>query len=383
MARDRNLAQNLNPSRRVLDILRQRIREGVYPVNARLPAERMLAEELGIGRAYVRKALSALEQEGIVERRQGRGTQVVDASPSLKTGRIALFGGRVEDWRLPEGAAIYAGVTERLTALGYAHDVFPVYFRKADRFTRQWGDNLISGDEVLEKALEYDGVILQEAANPPIRDIALALEARRKPCIVANLEIDLDVSATRIDHMELRRRSVEILAGFGHRRIAYVGMEPKRYFYGAALEGYREGMRAAGLQVDESLVVLTANSYSLHAYLAFKRALELPNPPTAVVCARDLYARGVCHAMEEFDLEPGYDLSLIAFDNCSWPVDDPFLTTFDAPCYGLGATAADMLSERLEDGWRPPEQRVLDAPLILRRSVGPVPKQGIRRRPRG
>lgn len=40
----------------------------------RLPTERRLAQELGMARVTVRKALADLEREGIIRRRQGAGT---------------------------------------------------------------------------------------------------------------------------------------------------------------------------------------------------------------------------------------------------------------------------------------------------------------------
>lgn len=46
----------------------------------RLPPERQLSETLGISRGELRKAMTALEAEGIVERHVGRGTFVRDAT---------------------------------------------------------------------------------------------------------------------------------------------------------------------------------------------------------------------------------------------------------------------------------------------------------------
>lgn len=70
--------------------LRQMIAEGVIGDDGRLPPERDLAGELGVGRRSLRRALDVLEKEGHIWRRQGRGTFVSDAkAPSdLRLGRI-------------------------------------------------------------------------------------------------------------------------------------------------------------------------------------------------------------------------------------------------------------------------------------------------------
>lgn len=53
---------------------------GKYPANSQLPTEFKLMKKLGVGRATVRAALSQLENEGIVEKKHGVGTFVVDRS---------------------------------------------------------------------------------------------------------------------------------------------------------------------------------------------------------------------------------------------------------------------------------------------------------------
>lgn len=59
---------------RVLQAIRQIVSEGRLPSDGRLPTERHLAAELGAGRASVRRALDRLEAEGLIWRRQGKGT---------------------------------------------------------------------------------------------------------------------------------------------------------------------------------------------------------------------------------------------------------------------------------------------------------------------
>ncbi|WAC65682.1 FCD domain-containing protein [Agrococcus sp. SL85] len=58
------------------------IGRGVLPVGEKLPAERELAEKLGVSRTTLREALLALELRGFVSRRPGRGTIVLAAEPA-------------------------------------------------------------------------------------------------------------------------------------------------------------------------------------------------------------------------------------------------------------------------------------------------------------
>jgi GntR family transcriptional repressor for pyruvate dehydrogenase complex len=50
------------------------VREGVSAPDGRLPTERALCETMGVSRRIVRRALESLEAEGLVWRKQGKGT---------------------------------------------------------------------------------------------------------------------------------------------------------------------------------------------------------------------------------------------------------------------------------------------------------------------
>jgi DNA-binding FadR family transcriptional regulator len=78
---------------RAFDELHRRLTVGHY-AEGRLPPERRLAEELGIGRRALRQALAALEQEGLIWRRQGHGT-FVSTHPMASEADIARLANRV------------------------------------------------------------------------------------------------------------------------------------------------------------------------------------------------------------------------------------------------------------------------------------------------
>lgn len=56
--------------------LKNDISAGVYPAGARIPSEQMLCETYGVSRVTVRKAILDLVQEGLLVRKQGKGTFV-------------------------------------------------------------------------------------------------------------------------------------------------------------------------------------------------------------------------------------------------------------------------------------------------------------------
>ncbi|MGE7368713.1 FadR/GntR family transcriptional regulator [Neorhizobium sp. NPDC001467] len=71
----------------IADQVRQLMLNGRYPPGARLPAERDLAQQLGVSRPSLREALIALEIDGTIEIRMGSGIYVLNTSRVTATDR--------------------------------------------------------------------------------------------------------------------------------------------------------------------------------------------------------------------------------------------------------------------------------------------------------
>ncbi|ADG90231.1 GntR family transcriptional regulator [Thermobispora bispora] len=69
-------AQRASLVDQVIDQLKEQITSGYWQLNAKIPTETALAEQLGVGRNTVREAVRALTHAGLLECRQGDGTYV-------------------------------------------------------------------------------------------------------------------------------------------------------------------------------------------------------------------------------------------------------------------------------------------------------------------
>ncbi|AWB66090.1 GntR family transcriptional regulator [Saccharobesus litoralis] len=70
---------------KVADQLRQLIEDGTFKTGDRFPAERTLAEKLGVSRPTIREAMVALELAGLIEIRTGSGIYVADTPVEEQT----------------------------------------------------------------------------------------------------------------------------------------------------------------------------------------------------------------------------------------------------------------------------------------------------------
>lgn len=64
----------------IADVLAERIENGTYPPDGRLPAELELVAEFGSSRESVRRAVDELRKRGLVETVKGKGSFVIPAS---------------------------------------------------------------------------------------------------------------------------------------------------------------------------------------------------------------------------------------------------------------------------------------------------------------
>ncbi|RME36944.1 MAG: LacI family transcriptional regulator [Thermoflexia bacterium] len=177
-----------------------------------------------------------------------------------------------------------------------------------------------------------------------------------------------------VDNAAGTRMAVEHLVGLGHRRIAVIAWPEDSLTGSYRLQGYLEGMEAAGLPVDPAWIVRTEHSEAAGRQ-AMEALLALPpdRRPTAVVTMSDLMAIGAMNALHEAGLQPGRDVSVVGFDDV--PMAQylhPPLTTLRQPVAEVGARVVEMLLKLIR-GEPLPERKVLLPPrLIVRESSGRV-----------
>lgn len=89
---NRNIALYLQ----VKDILIKRIQEKVWAPNTLIPTEQELMDEFNVSRTTLRQAISILVQDGLLEKRQGKGT-IVKSQQLTGNGRLKGFAEEVAE----------------------------------------------------------------------------------------------------------------------------------------------------------------------------------------------------------------------------------------------------------------------------------------------
>jgi LacI family transcriptional regulator len=96
----------------------------------------------------------------------------------------------------------------------------------------------------------------------------------------------------------------------------------------------------------------------------------LPYRPTAVFAANDLFAAGAARAIQEAGLRIPDDIALAGFTDTPQALAlQPALTTVRVPLAELGAAAARLLVNRIENRGLAQQQTVLPGKLMVRGST--------------
>ena len=81
--------------------LRTAISEGEYKAASRLPTEQQLMGQFGVSRQTVRNALAILAKEGLIRRRQGSGSVVLEQKPKSENNTIAIVSSFANSYIFP------------------------------------------------------------------------------------------------------------------------------------------------------------------------------------------------------------------------------------------------------------------------------------------
>lgn len=167
-------------------------------------------------------------------------------------------------------------------------------------------------------------------------------------------------------------RATKYLIHAGHRHIAVITGPSRLANAVERLTGFRKALKEAGLTLPTEFVQEAAFD-TPSGFQVAKRLLRMLPRPTAIFACNDMMALGVLHAIHEFGIRCPEELSLVGFDNLEFcEYTSPALTSVYQPGYQLGATAANLLVERIKGLQEAPKHVVLETELKIRNSVVPV-----------
>lgn len=152
--------------RQIAEQLRHAVVSGEFKAGARLPAERELAQQLGVSRPSVREALIALEVEGVIEVRTGSGIYVLPPATqrSRRTKPVATA-----EWGPLQLMRARELVEGEVAALAARH-AKKADLRVIDESLQQMSAEIAAGREPRQGDETFHNAIAQACGNEVLRD---------------------------------------------------------------------------------------------------------------------------------------------------------------------------------------------------------------------
>jgi LacI family transcriptional regulator len=284
--------------------------------------------------------------------------------------------------RLARGLIRQKTGTLALIVPDMANPFFTLIVRGAEDVARRADYRIILCDTRADLTLERDSV--EEMLAHRVDGVAIAPVSDRSRAHLRRLArfgvpfvlidrtipgVDSDVIVG--DSVGGARRLVEHLISLGHRRIGLIVESDEVSTARDRRRGYEDGLHAAGIPVDPTLIVRATVDPS-GGFDGMRRLLDLDEAPTAVFTVNNLVALGAIEAIRAQGLEVPDDVALVCFDDIEYASRlYPFLTVMAQPAETLGTLSTQLLLERIE-GRAPKQNRVvvLPAQFVVRKSCG-------------
>ncbi len=345
----------------LLKRIRQSIRSGKLVPGAFVGSEHEMSRETGLSRVSIRRAIGRLVDEGLVERRPGKGVFVREAH--VATRMIQLV---VPDLKWDRCVKTVQGIKSAASQCGVFCQIYDAH------------DSLDMDVEMIRRLPESqaDGAIILAMHERKFSQAMYELHTRNYPFVLVDQRIqELDIPSVTADNYGGGYQVGQELIKLGHRRIGFVGLL-RPHTGRERMEGLRDAVIDAGLPFDRSLVLDIEDEENIsdwreRQYRYTQRLLNRPDRPTAIFFMSDSPAMVSYRAIKDLGLRIPQDVSVVGFDDDEagrWM--DPPLSTVDQQAQEQGRAALEILLKRIADPQRPVEHRLVPTVWTPRRSVG-------------
>jgi GntR family transcriptional regulator, arabinose operon transcriptional repressor len=343
----------------IFDALSRDILNGRYAPGQKFPSEAALVTRFRVSRITVGRAVSDLQERGLVERFAGSGTYV--KRPAEAPGKGLLFGLIIPDLGTTEiFEPICQGIANAPNAAGHAL-LWP----------QSTGADASREHQALQLceqciAREVSGVFFAPLEMTPRateinRRVVAALRKAGIPTVYLDRRPDDMAARDRCDLVSIDNQRAGFLATdhllkCGVRRIGFLAYRGQASSVAGRVAGYRQALRHAG-----DVIYVSADG-------------ELPEKAArfdAFVCSNDHIAGHAMLTLLAKGRRVPEDVRIVGIDDVMYASLLPVqLTTIHQPCGEIGNMALQVMLERIAHPKMAARDVLIDCELVVRQSCG-------------
>lgn len=348
---------------RLAAALRTDIREGVYRGSNRLPTEMQLAAQYNVSRQTVRQALALLASEGLIEKRQGSGSHILDSTAQMAGNNIAIVTSYVNDYIFP---SLLQNAQSVLDTNNYSTLVYSTQ------------NQLCREREVLYSLLEHPvrGLLIEgvKTALPnPNLDLYHRLQKMGIPMVFLHGSYpSLHAACVSDDNEGGGYQAVQYLVQKGHTKIGGIFKSDdiqghQRYF------GFLSALRDMNLPFPDEQI-LWYSTEDRHDLLDLgqrdwlNRFIQMAcKDCTALICYNDEIAYPLIQMLLSAGLRVPQDIAVVSFDNSYYSdMGAVQITSFSHNAGKMGHLAAQSLLDLIHG--KPVRSQMVDWHLVEKQS---------------
>ncbi|MFZ3555497.1 LacI family DNA-binding transcriptional regulator [Streptomyces sp. BH055] len=323
------------------------------------PTMKDVAARAGVGLKTVSRVVNA--EPGVTEDTEHRVQEAIaalgfrrnDSARVLRKGRTASIGLVLEDLADP----FYGPLSRAVEEVARAHGALLINGSSAEDPERE--QELV----LALCARRVDGLVVIPAGSDH-QYLAPEIAAGVATVFVDRPAGKIDADVVLSDNFGGARDGVAHLIARGHRRIGFIGDQPRIHTAVERVRGYRAAMEEAGLAVDDRWVSLGVTEPE-RVRRAAEEMLTGPDPVTAIFSGNNRVTVTAVRVLSELERP----VALVGFDDIELgDLLKPGVTVVSQDAAQLGRTAADRLFLQLDGAALPPERIELTTRLIQRGS---------------
>lgn len=241
----------------------------------------------------------------------------------------------------------------------------------------QYKYNILLGttESIAERGKSYLNILKQKSADgiismDPVVDLSeLAGLDDTYPVIqCCEYSENLEFPYVTIDNLMAAYKAAKHLISQGYKRIAMINSDERFLYARQRKQGYLMALREYDIEYRDEWMIHTELGFE-GGQEATRTFLSLNNRPDAIFAVADTLAIGALSAIKETGLSVPHDIAVVGFDNIPFSeMTNPTLSTVSQPMYDIGAKAAHMLLQKIEDPNSSIDNAILNHELIIRES---------------
>lgn len=324
---------------KISDDLKKQIVTRTFKAGDQLPTEKSLADSYSVSRITAKRALTELEQLGLVVRTQGKGTFVKDLKkPSTTLLKRVLF---IISF---EGMS-FGDFTQGLIPALKLEDitVFITY------------GSYLKENSVEDIKNNFDGLVYYPLNTEDYLDILLELSLQNFPVILLDKKIyDLNFPCVSSDNFNGGEQAANALIKLSHKKIAFITSNEAHHPHTTRNRylGYIKTLKSNGISFHTTL---DNSLYTENSVLELVQREKV----TGLICENDLVALQTMKTLQLNGFNIPNDISIIGFDNIqAAALSNPPLTTIAQDFMSIGKIAGNLLLNWIKSGETPEDVKV-------------------------